>query len=582
MRIESIYIENFQGLRHADLQLATPITLVCGHNGVGKSSLRDAIALAFGEGARVQHKKDWAQLVTEGQKKGQVIIGHDGVASSITLPAGKGERAPVDGQEFLPFVLAPEAFARLDDKAKRSLLMSLTKASAKPAIIVEKLAARGADAAKVEKIKPLLLSGFAAGQEQAKTYASESRGAWKAITGEAYGSEKAEGWTYQVPESEVDVSPEAIDAVIAEHAQYERLISEGTAWVGAQDEKRRHAAGFAQRKADLEAAAGLLPRAIAKREATQKDLDSWQPKLEDLQVRLREAQAGAGGCNCPECGTSLKIVGSKLEKYDGLVADTSATQTLAAEVQKAREAVDLYRRTLTNDIAAVTAAEHAQADLAKLGEQQDAEGFDQEKYDASIGTIQEFRVANDQRRAKINAMKERQDELKNAGTNTTKAAGHHQDVKDWTLIEKALAPDGIPGEILAGALAPVNDQLKRLCKLSGWLPMEIGADMAITAGGRLYQLLSESEKWRCDAHIALTVALLSGLRMVVLDRADVLLPAVRAKHLGMLQVLAKAGEIETAIVCGSLKEKPAALPPEFTAVWVENGLAGEPPLQQAS
>ncbi|MCQ9423433.1 AAA family ATPase [Pseudomonas sp. LJDD11] len=581
MRIDSIYIENFQGLRHANLQLGTPITLVCGLNGVGKSSLRDAIALAFGEGARVQHKKDWAQLVTEGQKKGQIIIGHDGAASSITLPKGQAERAPIDGQEYLPFVLAPEAFARLDDKAKRSLLMSLTKASAKPQIIVEKLLARGADAAKVEKIKPLLLSGFAAAQEQAKTYTSESRGAWKAISGEAYGSEKAEGWVYQVAESELDVSPAAIDAVIAEHTLIETKITEGVAWIGGQDEKRKQVSGFAQRKAELEAAAALLPRAISKRDATQKDLDAWQPKLEDLQVKLREAQAGAGGCNCPECGVSLKIVGSKLEKYDGIVSDTAATQNLAAEVQKAREAVDLYRRTLSNDIAAVAAAEHAQAELAKLGEQQ-SDQFDQAKYDSAVQKVQELRLSNDQRRAKINAMKDRQGELNNAGSFTAKAAGHHQDVKDWTLIEKALAPDGIPGEILAGALAPVNDQLKRLCKLSGWAQMEIAADMAITAGGRLYPLLSESEKWRCDAHIALTIALLSGLKLVVLDRADVLLPAVRAKHLGMLQVLAKSGEIETAIVCGSLKEKPVTLPPEFTAVWVENGLAGEPELQQAS
>lgn len=90
--------------------------------------------------------------------------------------------------------------------------------------------------------------------------------------------------------------------------------------------------------------------------------------------------------------------------------------------------------------------------------------------------------------------------------------------------------------------------------------------MAITAGRRLCRLLSESEKWRCHAHIALIITLLSGFKMVVLDRADVLLPAVRAKHLGMLQVPAKSGEIETAIVCGSLKEKPATLPLEFTAV----------------
>ncbi|UXZ98353.1 hypothetical protein K3169_11055 [Pseudomonas phytophila] len=34
---------------------------------------------------------------------------------------------------------------------------------------------------------------------------------------------------------------------------------------------------------------------------------------------------------------------------------------------------------------------------------------------------------------------------------------HHQGVKEKTLIEKALAPDGIPGEILVSALKPINE-----------------------------------------------------------------------------------------------------------------------------
>ena len=220
MRIESIYVENFQGLRNANLDLTTaPITMVCGLNGAGKSSLKEAIGLALGEAARVSLKKDYAQLITEGEKKGQIIIGHDGVASSITLPKGALERNDIEGQDYLPFVLNPEAFARLDDKARRSLLFALTKSSGKPQVVVEKLAERGCDAAKVEKIKPLLLRGFAAAMDEAKTYTSESRGAWKAITGEAYGSDKAEGWIVTIdplPEGTPEVTQD--DLVQAQSA----------------------------------------------------------------------------------------------------------------------------------------------------------------------------------------------------------------------------------------------------------------------------------------------------------------------------------------------------------------------------
>lgn len=58
---------------------------------------------------------------------------------------------------------------------------------------------RGANPAKVDAIKPLLLSGFSTAQEQAKTNACESCGAWKALTGETYSSEKAEGWSVELP-----------------------------------------------------------------------------------------------------------------------------------------------------------------------------------------------------------------------------------------------------------------------------------------------------------------------------------------------------------------------------------------------
>ena len=54
--------------------------------------------------------------------------------------------------------------------------------------MARRLEAKGADLAKLEKVKPLLRGGFPAAEAQAKEYAAESRGAWKAITGESYGS----------------------------------------------------------------------------------------------------------------------------------------------------------------------------------------------------------------------------------------------------------------------------------------------------------------------------------------------------------------------------------------------------------
>ncbi|MBF8733071.1 AAA family ATPase [Pseudomonas guariconensis] len=579
MHLEHIFIENFQGLRSASLDLATPITLVAGFNGAGKSSLREAIGFALGGSGRVAHKKDYAKLVTEGEKKAQIIVSHDGAASSFALPKGTAERHNVPGDEYLPFVLTPGAFAALDEKARRALLFKLTKSSAKPDVVVAKLAERKADAAKVEKVKPLLLSGFAAAQDQAKTYAAESRGAWKAITGEQYGSEKAEGWRVEL-HGEV-ASEKDRDEVFAQHAKVQSDIENGNRFIGEQDGKRQAAAGLDQRKAELQAAAELLERAVAKRQTTEQDLAKLEQQLPDLQAQLKDQQLGSGGCECPACGAGLKIVGSKLELYKGLKQDTAATSTLALDITNMQRSIEMLRRTLQNDMAAVAKAEAARDDLASL-EGQQAEAFDQAKYDRAVESLNQLRKLEGELRAKYTALMDQAIAAKSADENTAKAAQHHQDVKDWVLIEKALAPDGIPGEILAGALQPFNASLNRTSKLTGWPAVQVSTDMEITAGGRLYQLLSESEQWRCDTLLALAIAVHSGLKLVMLDRFDVLDLPARGQLLGMLVGLAKAGDIESAIVLGTLKAKPAKLPPEISAVWIEGGVAQQDqPMQQA-
>jgi hypothetical protein len=246
-----------------------------------------------------------------------------------------------------------------------------------------------------------------------------------------------------------------------------------------------------------------------------------------------------------------------------------------------QRSVEMLRRTLQNDMAAVAKAEAARNELEQLKGQQ-AEAFDQDRYDRSIESLNTLRKQEGDLRAKYNALCEAADEAKNAEANTQKAAGYHLDVLEWVLIEKALAPDGIPGEILAGALQPFNASLTSTSKLTGWPVVQVSTEMDITAGGRLYQLLSESEQWRCDTLLALAIAMHSGLKLVMLDRFDVLDLPARGQLLGMLVSLAKANELESAIVLGTLKAKPAKLPPEISAVWIEGGVAQQDqPMQQA-
>jgi hypothetical protein len=85
--------------------------------------------------------------------------------------------------------------------------------------------------------------------------------------------------------------------------------------------------------------------------------------------------------------------------------------------------------------------------------------------------------------------------------------------------------------------------------------------------------LLRRHKWRADAMIAEAVSHLSGIRLIVLDRVDVLDMAGREDLLYWLDGLAEDGEIDTALLFATLKALPAVAG-NIEAFWIENGTAG--------
>jgi hypothetical protein len=158
-----------------------------------------------------------------------------------------------------------------------------------------------------------------------------------------------------------------------------------------------------------------------------------------------------------------------------------------------------------------------------------------------------------------------------ADDTTATAANHFKDVAEWTAIADALAPDGIPAELLAQALKPINLALRESSLATGWRQPTIAADMTITAEGRAYELHSVSERWRIDAMIAAAIAQLSGVKILLLDGFDVLELRDRDKLVLWLDGLARAGAISSALVNATLKAPPTSLPETVTGLWVENG-----------
>lgn len=570
MRITKLEITNFQGLRHAALDVSAPVLLVAGHNGAGKSSLLDAISHAFtGKPGRVAQKQHISQLITEGAKKGEARVewlddAGEVQACGVALPSGKG--SPLADSPFLPFVLDASLFAGLKADDRRKLLLSLTGASASPAEVSKRLEAKGIDLALFEKVKPLLRSGFPAAVEQAKSYASEARGAWKAITGENYGSEKAVDWA---PELLATVVTEDQVAEAGKNLQLlEDDLAEAQQALGASKQARQAADGRAQRIAKLRELVDLEPRRRNKLTTDEQNQDEWSEKVMAAEL----ASAGSvphQPLTCPHCQGAVDLQAGQLVAHQppAKVADPEAAKRL----EEYRGYLASAQRAVANSQRDLKESEDAAAQAAAL-EAETAQAPSAEAIANGEQAINELRQARDRQQAKVqslqeafNAAAQRQDVIK-------QAAGFHAEVCAWSALADALSPAGIPAEILADAIGPVNELLQRLSGTAGWSPVQISADIDVTFGGRLYGLLSESERWRCDATIALAIAKLSGLRLALLDRFDVLdIPARTQQAMKLFQSLAVGGEIDTLIVAGTLKEAMAKTPEWLQAVWIDAG-----------
>lgn len=592
MRIQHITAKHFVGARAVDVDIDTPVTVFAGPNGAGKSSLREGISAALtGDISRVALKKDYPSMVTEGSKKAVVSVDTDAGTASLTLPDGKHVGLKVY-TGALPYVLEPSTFASMKTDERRTFLFDLTGLRATPETVKGLLLDRECNKAKVEKVLPMLRSGFPAAVKFAEDEAREAKGSWKTVTGEQWGSEKGEGWEAEIPLFDTKRHAEVTEQLVAVDG---RLAAANTA-VGALQVKHdayKAAKGSAERNAELAQSVTRIEQKLAtdKQHLAQTEaalLDAQQragdaPReglVHDLAYAVREFSAVIAdtesvvqrdtGNILPWDNYDLSAIADAYSAYidqfgePGTGGDAEARARLP-ELVKAR---DLMKRSVDNDERDLAAARAASESLQLKA---NVETVTEEDLIAARRSVT---ASTDQRtnlRAELDKLNNAKRAADSAASKTKDAAGHHADIAEWLAIADALSPDGIPGDMLSKVLAPINHQLASLAAFANWAVPEIGADMAIRAGGRLYSLLSESEKYRVDALVALTIAVLSESRLVSFDRFDVLDIPGRGDLLALLDDMATQGEITTALVFGTLKKVPEGLPATTRAHWIENG-----------
>ena len=312
MKLNRIEVVNVLGLARAEIDLPTAITLISGANMSGKSSIRDAISMAvLGQPCRVDKKKDLGELLHDGAKKGRIALslGED-AAASFTLP--KGEHVGLDGalpagaEQYLPCLLDPAKFMAVSADERKRLLFELTGAKPSMKLIQPLLEDAGLDLELFAEVQPLLRRGFPAVAKQAAENAREAKGAWRSVTGENWGSDKAEGWELEVPGG-LTVTAEQIAEAERAVSKTQQDIENGMAHKGKLDALSEQQNGRGEKLAALREKAALLPVAQARLAGAEKDQQQWQGAVTRLTAALDDLNAGAGGMECPCCKAARTI-----------------------------------------------------------------------------------------------------------------------------------------------------------------------------------------------------------------------------------------------------------------------------------
>lgn len=592
MKITNLYLKDFLGVRLVQAATPQPVQLFAGRNGAGKSTLRDAVALAItGTLSRVSQKKEAGELVRGGTQGADCEITTPDCVFSFGISAAGKLSQPKNLRPEFAHVLEAQRFAAMPADERRSFLFNLMQVKMTPAAVSEELLVLGHDKARVERVAPLLRAGFDGAAKDAKERATAAKGEWRGITGEVWGSEKAKTWAAPVPAFD----GEEIKRLATEIQHCDVAIA---SWNEHKGRLKADADYREKRKADLPA----LREQVALEQRVRDKLATDEAELARLKPMLEHAMASAGGG--PRIGIQhdlAKALAPLIKLAEGFELEAQevpilqhAQLTLAnyeaqhgrlgapgdpeqvGRAQRLREAVNTCESAISHDKRDLNAILEAKAQIVHA-EAELAQPFDAAGLVDADAKITEFGV----KRAELARLADLQKNLKQAADQaedkTKRAAAAHAEVLAWDALGDALSPDGLPAQMLARALGPLNERLLQSSTDAAWPQVVVHSDMRITAAQRDYRLLSESERWRVDAMVSEAISHLSGMKVMVLDRFDVLDQGARAELLGWLDVLAENGEIDTALVFGTLKEPPKGLPESIGVHWLNEGAnAAEP------
>lgn len=563
MKIETIDIRNYAGARSVMASPPGPLLLIGGSNGAGKTSTIQALRHALtGDPQRVRLKRELGAIVHDGARTGKahVVYTRDGERGSrkVEVPTGSVEGATL-GLRAGACYLRPGTFATLTPAERREAILEAAGTSVSPESLKKALEKKGVSAPTISKIASLLQNTEAAAEEAARM-ARELKGQWAGVTGEKWGAVKAESWAAEGDAPGLDVAEVSAKLERAEAAHVAAV--QGKTRLETLDSVAKRAA------ADRE----LLENEIGPRiRALESEITHDRRVIPEIEARIETLRQRSGAkprpeaMACPHCSGLVQFTDGKLCEFEGgieVAFDASAAEALPAEEAK----LDKARRELASNEAEV---QKLRAKVEAIKAREVATPPTPEELEEAAQALTIAEECLHKVRAEANAVKAASE----AKIKTERARKIDGEVREWLRVAELLQPEGLVSELSGPALDAFSGLLTETSARFDFGPVRVGTDAecAITVGGRPLALCSESEQWRANAVIAIALSSISGARLVLLDRLDVLEPSIRVEWLLGLLAVCDDDVLDQVIVAATLKEPPAKLPPGASLLWIEQG-----------
>ena len=538
-------IKNFRGIRSADIDMAESVTVIGADNGAGKSSIAQSIAAAA-TGNTIPFdgmtKKDAQKLIHDGSDIASVVL-FDGVNGS-TVKYPECSYATVHD----PIMISESAaglnqFSSLKQVERIQFLTTLLDAFPSKEQLSE--AIKVSDKALENIWNEISINGW---DNAVKIYSEkrlENKLQWQIITGEKYGSKKADGW---LPESwDMDLIDKSEDDLMAE-------LKSADEWVDASI--RSTAVGDSERErlnALADNIAGFQMDVAEKKEK----LKTLSTALEDIKKSRSEIpkQSKCTPVPCPGCGIMLVPKNNTIVKYERL--SDSDIKKNSALLSQATIEVDKFQVQF-NDAehmkrvaeSTLEDAKRAKETLSRLSEEKTDESTDVES-------------AKKQQEVAIRRLTDKK--------NSITAGKKYDAIELINKVLKILQPNGLRKECIEFAFKKLNAQLGALSKIAGWDAVHILTDGNLIYSGIPFALASESEQYRVDAVFQVLISGKQKAKLMIVDRADCLLK----KQRDGLITLIKRSKIPTVVLMAiSSKEGLLECGGDRT-YWIQNEEATE-------